>query len=361
VLALSGELSGSTPGRRIVREEKSMSHEVETMAYCGAVPWHGLGRAVDEAMTSEQAIALAGLDWEVEKQRLFTCTGPKAEGGRLVEVPTHKSLVRKTDSAILGVVGNVYRPVQNREVFAAMDALVTEGSMRYHTAGSLRGGKRIWLLGKIGSHETVPGDRTDQFIMAHNSHDGSSALRFLWTSIRVVCANTARVALAAGKGEGLSIRHTASATERVADVQSALGLARKAFEMEEAFSAALAEASLAHDMWASIKNLAAPLPEQKEGEEPVSVTRALKKQALLDELLANGRGQDLQIRKGVFVQDTLWGARNALTEYVNYERQTRGGQAQRFDSAMFGSGAEMVAAGDHLMAEMLDDAGIAWQ
>ena len=44
-----------------------MAHAVETMAYAGEVPWHGLGKQVLPDLTPEQMLYEAGLDWSVEK------------------------------------------------------------------------------------------------------------------------------------------------------------------------------------------------------------------------------------------------------------------------------------------------------
>ena len=44
-----------------------MAHMVETMAYAGEVPWHGLGKPVPADLTPDQMLEAAGLDWEVEQ------------------------------------------------------------------------------------------------------------------------------------------------------------------------------------------------------------------------------------------------------------------------------------------------------
>ena len=52
-----------------------MPTEVESMFYTGReVPWHGLGTQIDEAPTSQDAIRLAGLNWNVVQEKLYTDT-----------------------------------------------------------------------------------------------------------------------------------------------------------------------------------------------------------------------------------------------------------------------------------------------
>ena len=44
---------------------------VETMAYAGAVPWHGLGKPVPADLSTNQMLDAAGLNWTVEKVPLY--------------------------------------------------------------------------------------------------------------------------------------------------------------------------------------------------------------------------------------------------------------------------------------------------
>ena len=40
---------------------------VETMAYAGEVPWHGLGTKVPHDLSTDEMLKKSGLDWYVEK------------------------------------------------------------------------------------------------------------------------------------------------------------------------------------------------------------------------------------------------------------------------------------------------------
>ena len=145
-----------------------MSANVESMFYAGREkPWHGLGTQVDEAPTSADALRLAGLDWKVERKPIQVC------GGRKVD--NFFANVRSSDGAVLGVVSDRYQVVQNAEAFAFTDALI-EGEVRYETAGSLMGGRKIWLLAKLPDREIV-GDKTEPYLCFSNTHDGSGAIR----------------------------------------------------------------------------------------------------------------------------------------------------------------------------------------
>ncbi len=307
---------------------------VDTMMYAGQVPWHGLGTYVGEnAVLSFEALHLSGLDWEVEKMPLFTHFDALQE---IAEVPTHRVVVRSDSNAQLGVVGKGYQCLQNFEAFEFLDALVSEGSMKYHTAGSLRGGKTVWMLGKIGEFEAVPGDKVDQYLLGHNCHDGSGSFRVFFTTVRVVCANTARVALNRGKSQGIAIRHTRNMKSRVADAQKALGLAVEAHQANEEYIKWLASIQLTGKKVTDIIDSLIPLPEEG------NPTKALNQQAQLRDLYLNGVGQDIP-----GVSGTGWAFHNAVTEYTNYHRTSRGGH--RFESAILGSGSKFVERADKLL------------
>lgn len=191
-----------------------MSANVETMMYVRETPWHGLGTMVQEAPTSKEAIELAGLDWIVEGKPIFDSHGNEIKG--------YKANVRNTDDSVLGVVSDKYKIVNNHEAFDFTDSLIGEG-VTYETAGSLRGGKTIWLLAKMPERDIV-GDKFDPYICFTNSHDGLGAIRVCMTPIRVVCNNTLNMALRSAK-RSWSTRHMGDMNSKLAEAKETLGLA----------------------------------------------------------------------------------------------------------------------------------------
>ena len=120
-----------------------MSHEVESMAYAGEVPWHGLGRKVSNDLTPEQMMRAAGVDWEVHEAPSYA-----AYNGQ--NIPTgQKVLIRGDTGAILSNVGQDWHTVQNKDAFGFFTEYVLAGDMDMHTAGSLKGGQIVWALAKI--------------------------------------------------------------------------------------------------------------------------------------------------------------------------------------------------------------------
>lgn len=162
-----------------------MAHLVETMAYSGSVPWHGLGVPVSNDLTPAQMMEKAGLDWKVRELESFV----EFDGQRL---PTgQKSLIRETDGRILTNVGENWNPVQNSEAFEFFSEYVLAGDMEMHTAGSLKNGQMVWALAKVkDSFELFKGDRVDSYLLFSNPHQYGKSIDIRFTPIRVVCNNT---------------------------------------------------------------------------------------------------------------------------------------------------------------------------
>lgn len=190
-----------------------MSANVETMFSVREKPWHGLGTIIQEAVNSEEALHLAGLDWEV-KQSPVLYNG-KATG--------HQFNVRSSDDSVLGVVGTRYKPVQNAEAFAFTDELIG-GDVRYETAGSLANGKRVWMLAKMPDTRVLD-DVVEPYLCLTNGHDGFSSMKVCMTPVRVVCQNTLNMALNTAK-RTWNVRHSGNIGSKLAEAQHTLGLAQ---------------------------------------------------------------------------------------------------------------------------------------
>lgn len=161
-----------------------MAANVEFMFSVRETPWHGLGIIIEEAPTSDEAIKIAGLDWNVIQRPVYTSTGI---------IPGFKANIRETDEKFLGLVTDRYRIVQNREAFEFTDSLLGEG-VKYETAGSLASGKRVWMLAKMET-ATITDEKVDPYLVFTNNHDGNGAIRVAITPVRVVCQNTLNLAM----------------------------------------------------------------------------------------------------------------------------------------------------------------------
>jgi phage/plasmid-like protein (TIGR03299 family) len=182
--------------------------------------WHNLGQIIQDYPTSAEAIHYAGLDYEVEKRKLFT---PNLQD-RTIEVPNYFSTVRTDNDAVLGVVGKDYQIVQNRDAFSFFDATVGGDGILYETAGALGKGERIFITAKLPNYIRVgKDDLIEKYLFLTTSHDGSGSITAAFTPIRIVCANTLNAALR-NQSNTVRIRHTSNAKQRLEQAHKVMGI-----------------------------------------------------------------------------------------------------------------------------------------
>lgn len=322
-----------------------MAHDLATvngkasMMFVGEAPWHLLGTRLDNPATAAEAIVAAGLDYDV------TLTGIATTGG--TPVTNRRAVIRTDTHQVLGVVSPSYVPIQNRACFAFLDEVVAAGDLRYHTAGALGRGERVWMLAKLPGQIRVRGDDVvDKFLLLSNSHDGSSALRVLFTSVRVVCQNTLHLALRHGHRQGVSISHKGNLTSKVRHARDVLGLAHEVYaDAEVKIDRLASHTPNAVELDAFFQAL---VPDPIDGDP----TRARNTRGELHRLFEEGTGQDIPE-----VRHTTWAAVNAVTELVDHHRSTRGGNPldrsrQRLQPAWFGQGAALKSRAWELALEL---------
>lgn len=318
-----------------------MPAEREMIIERANTPWDGFGTRIETPMTSKEAMIEAGLDWNVELNNIIVASDDD------INITTHKAVIRPTDNHVLGIVGNKYQPVQNIEAFEFMDSLVHDGLMQYEIVGSHRDGKMIWLLGKIGQFDVVPGDKVNKYIFLLNSHDGTSALRCFFTSVRVWCQNMIRHILSKHAKDGVRLHHTKNIREHMTEAKEVLGFANENFNQFESTTKYLSTKQINTDRLEKFVETLFPIPQiilkQDEDKVPHSIEKARNK---VTELFETGVGNSAPNIRG-----TGWAALNAVTEYANYYRTSKGTskQERRFEYTMFGSGVNLIDKAQNLL------------
>ena len=194
-----------------------MAANVETMFSVREKPWHGLGKVVMEAPTSAEALHLAGLDWNVVQEPIYTEFNEPVEG--------YKANVRDSDRKVLGVVSDRYKVVQNVDAFSFTDELIGKG-VRYETAGSLQEGKKVWLLARLPREYIIAGERISPYLVFSNTHDGSGSVKVAVTPVRVVCNNTLNLALDKAS-RSFSMIHTGNIQDKIQEARDTLFMAEE--------------------------------------------------------------------------------------------------------------------------------------
>lgn len=288
----------------------------------GPSPWHNLGTELVNPATAREAIEAAGLNYTVVKKPLKEVLELK----HFHNVFNRWATVRTDTGDILGIVGDSYEPIQNRDAFRFLDTLVGSDEAIYETAGVIGRGERIWILAKLPGFIKVHGnDIVSKYLLLSNSHDGSSLVRVKLTPIRVVCNNTLTAALQ-GAGE-VHIRHTPNAAEDMKQALALLGLSNSLYEQLDAIFNRMALTKISDKQLLDYVKALVPDNEQEEDNAKV---RGIRKAVL--ELYESGQGADLS-------RGTVWGAFNCVTEYTDHEME--GDPTTRLESIWFGRGEQL--------------------
>lgn len=296
-----------------------MSHLLESMFSVKETPWHNLGNVVREAPNAAEAIRLAGLDWDVLEAPIFLKMNMDKDD--LTKVTTHKALYRSTDKEQLGVVSNDFHPLQNIKAFNFFDPFLQKGEATLETAGSLRKGKTVWVLAHMNRQpiDVGSGDLVRKFFLLSNGHDGSMALRIGFTPIRVVCANTLRLATDNNDSHLIRIFHSKNIQKNLDAVQGIVNMADAKFEATAEQYRALASADdvVAEDIkkYVSLVFEIKAKPEETKEDGERRELRAKRMVEDITRLFETGKGSDLKSAKG-----TWWGLYNSVTEYLTYEK-----------------------------------------
>src|SRR5664279_2944989 len=273
--------------------------------------WHRLGEVLPAGFTAAQAMSHARLGgWNVRKQPLQTTPILGTDGVAVLDVPEQFATIRTNPVTgrpdVLGVVGSGYTPIQNEQHADLLDALVDESGAHFETAGSLRGGRQVFITMKLPTTMRVGGvDPVDLYLVACNSHDGTSAFRLLVSPVRVVCANTQAAAIGRAKSS-FSIRHTSGARGYIEQARQALGLT---FAYAEAFQAeadAMIARSITDEQFSAIVAQLWPVDATSERSRSIAGNRHHTLTRLLRHSDTNHA-----------IRGTRWAAYQAITEYTD--------------------------------------------
>lgn len=297
--------------------------------YSAHPEWHKLGNIIPGGTSDmEKVLELGGLNWMAEKRPVHFWTGiPSATdddfaervGGKLATMPGKYVNVRVTDEAPLGIVGERYTNVQNRDAFAFLQELTDDFGIIWESAGALHGGRRVFISVKLPEHMTIDAegiaDHVDCYIVYINSFDGSSPVMGLATPWRPRCGNTERFAVRDAWATW-KVRHTASALNRVEEARRNLGLSLRFYKSFEKEETALARAAITMDKAQQVLEGIFPLVED-------ATDLQKRKHARLHEQLDERLATEVKA-----VGLTPYAVERTVTGWLDNEKPRRSGESQ---------------------------------
>ena len=303
-----------------------MAHEIQTMAYVDALPWHVLGNKLTPNQPIEVWQNEAGMDWRInETEVLYSVSG--GDGLHLKSNPDNKVLFRSDTHSPLSVVSKRYKVVQPHDVLEFYRDLVSVGGFELETAGVLKGGKKLWALAKTGQETLLRGnDRVKAYLLLATSCDGSLCTTAQFTSVRVVCNNTLQLAVG-DSGGAVKVPHSTEFDPQ--QVKQTLGLGLSSWEsfvmdMRQLADRKINKFEAMNFLINVLGDRSAPLNEQPNAKAIQNVFTLYS---------GEGKGSQLESASG-----TAFGLLNGVTEFVDRHRRARSAD-HRLDSAWFGPGA----------------------
>jgi phage/plasmid-like protein (TIGR03299 family) len=305
-------------------------HLVQTMAYAGAEPWHGLGNKLAPNQPIELWAERAGMNWRIEEAEVrFVAAGNRSLGS-IHAFPEQKVLYRSDTKAPLSVVSARYQVVQPSEILEFYRDLTEVGGFQLETAGVLKEGRKLWALARTGQSATIKGkDEVNGYLLLATACDGTLATTAQFTSVRVVCNNTLQIALG-DSASAVKVPHRSQFDAQA--VKRQLGIAISSWDAFMARTKALAERKVSDSAAETFlrRVLTYSTPNVADRDTLAVNERAIKAVGQL--YAGRGKGADLASASG-----TAWGLLNAVTEYVDHHRRARSDDHRR-DAAWFGQG-----------------------
>jgi phage/plasmid-like protein (TIGR03299 family) len=312
------------------KERQQMAHLLESengetaFASLREPAWHGLGTVFTEEVSTNEMLKKAKLnDWNVRLEDVAIPAGMDSDKGYSFVVRDNP--FTKGNKDVLGVVGERYVPLQNEELFDFADNLLDNGG-RWETAGSIKKGRIVF--GSLAlERETVidpngVSDKVNTYLLVNTSHDGSISIQASITPVRVVCANTLNLALGnRGRGgsvkQSFKIRHTQTASGKVAVAREALGLANAYMDEFDKLANEMIQTEVNKKKFDEIVLALYPKPKD---EAKGAISRWENKLDLINDIYV---GQFNNTISG-----TAWGVANALTERLDWYRTGRNGKTE---------------------------------
>ncbi|WP_151749843.1 DUF932 domain-containing protein [Acinetobacter seifertii] len=345
-----------------------MAHQVETMAFVGQTPWHGLGNQLSQNQPIEIWAQQAGMDWRIESSNVSYMA--KNERGQNILMPyeDQRVLYRSDTHEPLSVVSQRYQEVQPMEILNFYKDLTEQSGFELETAGVLKGGRKFWALARTGQSAALKGkDVSNGYILLATACDGTLATTAQFTSVRVVCNNTLSIAIR-GQTSDEGVVKVPHSTKFDADkIKQQLGISIKTwdehmYEMKKLSQRKVTQQEASAYFDAVFNNTTMSATDQEE-----SIIQYYLKAASMDKksnsksepngramskamemFSGQGRGAELSSSK-----DTAYGLLCSITEFIDHERRAMS-RDHRLNSAWFGMGATIKQRGLEQALEMLN-------
>lgn len=306
--------------------ELSFINGIAEFAYLTGTPvWHGFGQVIpeDQAHNIDAWLYASNMgNWSIKTAPVLAYD---ADDDELITFDGRKLLYRSDTKQPLADVGYGYNVVQPAEVVRFFDGLINSLNFKMRSCGVLFGGRKFWAQADIGQSINILGkDRVDGMLLLSTSCDGSMATTATYTTVRVVCNNTLRMATGSDS-DYVKMSHQGVFSQD--DFRTQLGITPDAFIGWGNVATEMAKYKITAEEAVTILSKALLIPEEQDPMENRQIAKTLQLFA------GQALGSDM-------APDSLWQLVNATTEYADHWRQTKS-MDSRINSAWFGQQANI--------------------
>lgn len=299
--------------------------------------WQMIGKTISPNATSGEAIQEAGLDFEVVKRSNIH---PLPSGINIISDNSYFTFRTDTEAILGDKIGSDYAVVQNTQAFDFFDSIAGgKNLIKYETAGALGYGETIFITAKLPEHIRVGrDDLIDNYLFLTSTHNGTGCITIAFTPVRIWCSNTLNAALK-NCTNAISIRHTASAEEKLKSAHKMLGLSDQLTVELEAIFNRWTRVRITDPQVKRLIQLA--MIPNKETFEKLKTGREAELSRHYNNMVSSvfdyamtANSQQEHTTKG-----TLFGAYNSITGYFQNVRNFRD-EESKFKSIMYGTGSQ---------------------
>lgn len=311
-----------------------MAHELDNNAVTGKksmfsvneTPWHREGVILNAAPSLDEALVLAGADYDVELREVRVQDDANPAG---LPASIYRGIVRADTNELFSMVTKDYKAVQNRDAFGVLRPLLDKGVAHLETGGALRGGRDAWMLVRFDVKDPVVqevfADEVIPFGLVTNNHAGEKRATVQETPIRVVCANTLAMASehwARNAGTGIAVAHRGDATVKMVEAAEKMfaGIVERYRTIAEQYRAMKARELTPEEFGAAVLDQAAPLPKKAftpEGDHltgrgyEAALDAAVNRRQAIEKAWTGGKGHT--------GDHSAWEAYNAAVEVIDHD------------------------------------------
>lgn len=305
-------------------DAKKLEEKLSTLTYPERkLFFQDCGINVMSATGLEAALKLSGLDFEVAKSELpvkfdYSVPGPNGTTAKAtVRVPGSYATYRTDTGAPLGIVGTNYNILQNTDAFDFLNDLAIAGDAKFETAGIYGDGAKSFITMSTECINLL-GDDFKPYILFMNSHDGSCAVKAMFTPTRVFCSNTLPMAVRNGECK-INIRHSNSMKNRLDNARKVLLSHGKYLDEFKKQAEKLAVKNFSAEQFMDLVERMYPVNDED------SITVATRNMALRNQILNAYNQHDLDNFK-----DKAWRAVQAFSDFESHKMVFRHTDTEKY-------------------------------